>query len=120
MDCPSCGATVPEGKFCISCGAPLPGRCPRCGTANPPAAKFCAECGTNLSTAPRAPAAGEASAPAALLPRAAAAEAERRQLTVMFVDLVGSTALSSRLDPEELRGVIHAYQNTVAGEVLRF
>ena len=38
----------------------------------------------------------------------------------MFVDLVGSTALSSRLDPEELRAVIHAYQNTVAGQVLRF
>jgi class 3 adenylate cyclase/predicted ATPase len=46
--------------------------------------------------------------------------AERRQLTVMFVDLVGSTALSSRLDPEEMREVLHAYQNTVAGEVLRF
>jgi class 3 adenylate cyclase/predicted ATPase len=46
--------------------------------------------------------------------------AERRQLTVMFIDLVGSTALSSRLDPEEMREVIRAYQNTVAGEVLRF
>src|SRR6516225_11411403 len=36
-------------------------------------------------------------------------EAERRQLTVMFGDLVGSTALSSRLDPEDLRGIIGAY-----------
>ena len=45
--------------------------------------------------------------------------AERRQLTVMFVDLVGSTALSTRLDPEELRDVIHAYQNTVAAEIAR-
>ncbi len=47
-------------------------------------------------------------------------EAERRQLTVMFVDLVGSTALSGRLDPEELRVVITSYQNTVAGVVTRF
>jgi class 3 adenylate cyclase/tetratricopeptide (TPR) repeat protein len=47
-------------------------------------------------------------------------EAERRQLTVMFCDLVGSTALSGRLDPEELRLVIQAYQNAVAGEAARF
>src|SRR3954471_6781930 len=47
-------------------------------------------------------------------------EAERRQLTVMFVDLVGSTALSARLDPEEMGGVLRAYQNAVAGEVARF
>ena len=46
--------------------------------------------------------------------------AERRQLTVMFVDLVGSTALSARLDPEEMRELIRAYQNVVAGEVTRF
>ena len=46
--------------------------------------------------------------------------AERRQLTVMFVDLVGSTALTSRLDPEEMRDVIRAYQDAVAGEIVRF
>ena len=42
---------------------------------------------------------------------------ERRQLTVMFCDLVGSTALSERLDPEELRGLLHAYR-TLCGEVI--
>lgn len=47
-------------------------------------------------------------------------DAERRQLTVMFVDLVGSTALSGQLDPEDMRGVITSYQNTVAGVVTRF
>jgi class 3 adenylate cyclase len=47
-------------------------------------------------------------------------EAERRQLTVMFCDLVGSTALSARLDPEELRDVIGAYQRCVAEAVPRF
>ena len=46
--------------------------------------------------------------------------AERRQLTVMFVDLVGSTALSARLDPEEMGAVLRGYQNAVAGEVARF
>ena len=47
-------------------------------------------------------------------------EAERRQLTVMFVDLVGSTALSTRLDPEDMRSVLIGYQNLVAGIVTRF
>jgi len=44
---------------------------------------------------------------------------ERRQLTLMFVDLVGSTDLSRRLDPEELREVMRAFSNTVAGEIAR-
>jgi len=51
--------------------------------------------------------------------RTAIAGAERRQLTVMFCDLVGSTALSSRLDPEDLREVISAYQSCVAGVISR-
>ena len=45
---------------------------------------------------------------------------ERRQLTVMFCDLVGSTALASRLDPEDLREVFAAYHRTVAGIVAGF
>ena len=60
----------------------------------------------------------ETSSPAPLAPPAAST-AERRQLTVMFVDLVGSTALSRRLDPEEMREVLRAYQNAVAGEISR-
>ena len=48
------------------------------------------------------------------------AEAERRQLAVMFCDLVGSTELSHRLDPEDLREVMRRYQDTVAGLVARF
>ena len=46
--------------------------------------------------------------------------AERRQVTVMFSDLVGSTALASRMDPEDLREVISAYQKCVAEAVRRF
>jgi class 3 adenylate cyclase len=47
-------------------------------------------------------------------------EAERRQVTVMFADLVGSTALSTSMDPEDLREVISAYQKCVAETVDRF
>ena len=46
--------------------------------------------------------------------------AERRQVTVMFSDLVGSTALSARMDPEDLREIISAYQKCVADIVQRF
>ncbi len=47
-------------------------------------------------------------------------EAERRQLTVMFCDLVGSTQLSSQLDPEDLRDIIRAYQDTAVQVIQRF
>lgn len=50
--CPSCGASVPQGRFCSECGAslapPQPKPCPACTTVAPPGAKFCANCGTSL------------------------------------------------------------------------
>jgi SAM domain (Sterile alpha motif)/Adenylate and Guanylate cyclase catalytic domain len=54
------------------------------------------------------------------LDRTAKPEAERRQLTVLFCDLVGSTALAARLDPEDLRGVMGAYHRCTAAVVQRF
>ena len=68
---------------------------------------------TNIEPAPSAP-----SAPAAVTAKDTAAE--RRQVTVMFSDLVGSTALSARMDPEDLREVISAYQKCVAETAQRF
>lgn len=67
--------------------------CPSCHHENPDTSKFCSECGTRLST-----------------PQTSQPEGERRQLTVMFCDLVGSTALSERLDPEDFGEVIASYQ----------
>jgi class 3 adenylate cyclase/predicted ATPase len=63
---------------------------------------------------------GEASAPTPSIDKASKDTAERRQVTVMFSDLVGSTALSARLDPEDMREVITAYQKCVAETVGRF
>src|SRR6267378_4368986 len=64
---------------------------------------------------------GTAEAPPAPTPvPIAASEAERRQLTVMFCDLVGSTALSARFDPEDLREILGAYHRCVAATVGRF
>lgn len=89
--------------------------CGTCGTENPARFRFCGNCGAPLSSVPR-PAgvwgrrAGDFTRPAA----------ERRHLTVMFCDLVGSTELSLRLDPEELREVVRAYQAACAAEIERF
>ena len=66
--------------------------------------------------------AAASAAAATVVPREtpAPADPERRQLTVMFCDLVGSTALSARFDPEELREEIRAYQNAVSAVVARY
>jgi class 3 adenylate cyclase len=60
------------------------------------------------------------SAPAEAAPRAGPAEAERRQLTVLFCDLVGSTELASRFDPEDMGRVIRAYRNTCTKVIERW
>src|SRR4051812_33473997 len=62
---------------------------------------------------------GADSAPAPAGPQLPHDTAERRQLTVMFCDLAGSTALSARLDPEDMRQVIRAYQDACWGVVAR-
>src|SRR5215510_5304745 len=134
MRCPDCGYDNPEEmKFCGECGTPLQlqHRCARCGFENPPRFKFCGACGTPLIGQPRAspstPAHEERDVEAAqplqeTPPSAESARpvAERRQLTVLFCDLVDSTALSTQLDPEELREVVRAYQRVCAEVIQRF
>ena len=131
MHCASCGFDNAEGaKFCEECGAPFVRLCPSCGQQMRPTAKFCSECGTALKAIGKpvpakrrkgANTTGQSHRPTArsttASPHATAPEAERRQLTVMFVDLVDSTALSTQLDPEELRSVVQAYQAACAGVI---
>src|ERR687886_837689 len=123
MECPSCQATIPEGgKFCMECGTPLPRRCHACAHPIPAGAKFCPECGTSLvgGRANAGPNRTTAPKPQPPSPAAPLSSAERRQLTVMFCDLVGSTALSARLDPEDMRQVIGTYHKCVAEVVGHF
>ena len=120
MNCPNCGTSVSEDRrFCNNCGAALPSGCPACGGLNPAAAKFCGDCGASLATFHSVPTSALARSPTLKSSRAAP-EAERRQLTVMFCDLVGSTSLSARLDPEDMRDVIRLYQECCAEMVARF
>ena len=119
MQCPSCGIQAgPGASFCEQCGTQLSRVCEKCGMAVSANAKFCRACGTPLSETQPATSVDNTPIPT----QASAAgtvsyDAERRQLTVLFCDLVGSTALSERLDPEELRDLMQAYQRA-CGEVI--
>jgi class 3 adenylate cyclase/tetratricopeptide (TPR) repeat protein len=77
--------------------------CTACGTENPPQARFCLSCGTALAEAP-------APAPPS---------EERKVITAIFVDLVGSTARSERLDPEDVKALVAPYHARVRAELER-
>jgi class 3 adenylate cyclase/predicted ATPase len=123
MKCLQCQQENPVGvKFCGACGVQLDVACPSCGVLNPPMNSFCHQCGQGLETATPP---GSAGAPTRTAddprsPTPDPAKAERRQLTVMFCDLVGSTALSERLDPEDMREIVRAYQEVCSQAILRF
>src|SRR3954451_25087442 len=82
-------------------------QCSRCSTENPEKAKFCLECGAPLmATRYGAP--------------VFRAEAERRQLTCLYCDLINSVELSDRVDPEELHEIIDNYCDVCTTVVHRF
>src|SRR6266852_8067263 len=130
MQCPQCQCENRAGRrFCAECGAPLPLDCAACGFTNEPGEKFCGGCGTSLAgpasqptqpAQPPVPSAVQRHQEAPPPVARATQEAERRQLTVLFCDLVDSTRLASQLDPEELRQVVQAYQATCAKVIARF
>src|SRR5229473_7689223 len=115
MRCSKCAAENRQGrKFCAECGAPLNARCASCGAENEPTEKFCGECGASLS-APVNP-------PVVKTPPVPAHEVvgERRHLTILFCDLVGSTTLAAQVDPEEWRATVAGYQHAAAEAMTRF
>ena len=91
-------------KFFGDCGAPLANLCPKCGTDNPSGKRFCGDCARLDSTAPE---------PTQVEPQKVI-HGERRHLTVLFCDLVGSTAITAQLDPEEWHGIAARYQKEAA------
>ena len=95
MQCPKCEFENREGvKFCEECGTKFELECPACQTTIPSGRKFCGECGLKLLQ-PNA----EPDDPSSRT------DGERKHVTVLFSDLSGYTALSDRLDPEEVREI---------------
>ena len=116
--CNTCGNANPaEAKFCMSCGEQLERRCPSCGTPAPPEAKFCMSCGSALDPAAPTPTPPPAPAPP---PVAATPADERRQVTVLFADLSGYTAVSERMDPEDVKSLVDACLRRLGEEVTRY
>src|SRR5690349_2648444 len=129
MRCRACQFDNPTGmRFCGQCGAPLATACPKCGAEMPAGFRFCGQCGMNLelatSQSAAAPSPKSAAAPASarsvasytpkhlaekILKSRSALEGERRQVTVLFADVVGFTTLAEKLDPEEVHQVIDGF-----------
>jgi class 3 adenylate cyclase/tetratricopeptide (TPR) repeat protein len=118
MRCPNCDCQNPDAaKFCDACGTPLPLGCPACGAPNRTSAKFCNACGAALDqqTRPNVAPSNETDGPkpvdlafalgTAVEPQAVP-EGERKMVTALFVDIIGSTELGQDLDPEEARAII--------------
>jgi class 3 adenylate cyclase len=138
MRCSACGAENRTGaRFCNGCGAALAATCASCGQGNPPGSRFCNECGQALTAptrssepAPTPP----ASSPHSYTPRHLAEKilagrdalaGERKQVTVLFADVVGSTELIRNRDPEDAQRLldgavqrmmraVHRYEGTVS------
>lgn len=107
MICESCGNDNRTGsRFCDRCGSPLSLSCPACGESNRGDATFCAACGTTLNDAPPAV-------------ERAAPWAERRHVSVLFVDLVGFTTFAEGRDPERVRTVQQQYFDAATEVITR-
>ena len=135
MICPQCQAeNSSNSAFCDECGSPLETACSGCGELNRRGANFCKKCGQRLdragATAPaeQIPFSSPGYLPKHLAEKILASrhliEGERKQVTVLFADIKGSTSLVERLDPEEVRSLldpalqimmaaIHRYEGTV-------
>ena len=148
MICPTCSfENPPDANFCQNCGSALERKCLNCSTINSASAKFCKQCGVRLESTPGANSVGvdqgRRSAPPSTDPRLARLVAntptaladkirsvahlsgERRVVTALFADVVGSTALAAHMDPEDWTGVmnqafdllvpaIYMYEGTIA------
>jgi class 3 adenylate cyclase/tetratricopeptide (TPR) repeat protein len=98
--CPGCGrASRPGARFCSACGTSLAPRCPACGAETEVDARFCDACG------------------AGLIGRPAHETVARKVVTIVFADLIGSTSLHERLDPESVNRLMARYHRAVGAPV---
>ena len=122
MQCPKCQTDNPEAaKFCIECANPFEIQCPQCGAANPARAKFCMECAHSLRDQGEILSKNQPQPKTAAPGPEASAEnkanrftvGERKHVTVLFSDLSGYTAMSEKMDPEEVKEIV----NSIFGQI---
>src|SRR5438552_13467075 len=133
MNCSHCQTENANGaSFCDECGAALDVICGHCGESNRPSARFCKKCGQRFgvpaSEKPAETSSGKSVVPKYLAEKILASrrfiEGERKQVTVLFADIRGSTSVIEKLDPEEVRqhfdpilhimmNAVHRYEGTV-------
>src|SRR6266498_5001486 len=128
MKCPRCQHENPlPAKFCEECAATLPRTCANCGTPLSATAKFCPECARPTAESATPP--SRFGSPGAYTPKhlaekilmsRSALEGERKQVTVLFCDVSGFTALSARLDPEEVHQLMNRAFDLMLAEVHRY
>jgi class 3 adenylate cyclase/tetratricopeptide (TPR) repeat protein len=129
MKCPKCQHEVAAGaKFCNECGSKLQMPCPRCQNANPPGSKFCHECGHDLRQPTEAKPI-DFERPSSYTPKYLAdkilntrssVEGERKIVTIMFADVISSTALFENLDPEEVHEIMDGCFNILMEEIHKY
>jgi ABC-type oligopeptide transport system substrate-binding subunit/class 3 adenylate cyclase len=131
MKCVNCGTENDRGaEFCENCGSPLKRACARCGSPLKSGAKFCNKCGSPVSTRAisRAEedqlAALRQAAPPELKEKIRTAslqdEGQRKPVTILFTDIVGSTAMAEKLDPEEWKEIVSGAHRRVIQAVYRY
>lgn len=109
MKCKSCGSENPQRTtFCRRCGNPLAGSCLQCGSPTLLDDRFCGSCGTDLTTHRVAEEAPKRT------------DAERKQVTILFSDLSGYTAISETLDPEEVKEIMTSIFGDAARVVAKY
>ena len=115
--CQACGAANAVGsQFCGSCGASLATTeaCPQCGAENPAGQAFCNACGTRLTREP------ELAAESAPPTDPAELDGERKQVTVLFADVMGSMDMAEQVDPDEWRQIMQRFFSLLSDGVRRF
>jgi hypothetical protein len=126
MHCSHCRAENREGaQFCRECGTPLDVACQKCGLTIEPGSRFCDGCGSPLGAeiAPETPLTRSSvlfEIPASYTPKRfpervlnspPVLEGERKQVTILFVDVAGLTSMSEQLDPEDVHTIMqHAFK----------
>ena len=130
MQCPRCHHENETGaKFCEECAAPLARACAQCGRQLSPTAKFCPECAHPTGLSAGSPSAQRFGSPESYTPKhlaekiltsKSALEGERKHVTVLFCDVVNSTALAERVGSESMHSLLNRFFDLALTEVHRY